>query len=409
MTLQHPVMFLFMCASLLVLSLRFLAPWRAHAFLLLSVAFVALQHRFAVPSLVVLAGAVVVHYATLRSMIRLPETYRAGVFWSWLVLTLVGFAVVKHYDWLTHAVLPRTLVAVDIVTIGFSFLLFRQIHLSIEVRDGTTASVPILEYLNYNLAFWTFLAGPIQRFESFCVQFDRMSEPERCVGTRALVLALNRVMTGFIKMFLVAPLFERYAGADAFVATPNLPNLAALLLAFPLYLYVNFSGYCDIVIGLARVVGFELPENFRHPYLARTSIEFWNRWHITLSEFFRDYQYFPLFLALARRRVWPWMATGVATLCSFAVMGAWHGNRPGFVIFGLLHGAAVLVALAYDALLRAALAKETLARYQASRVISALSVLCFQGFVVLSFLPFQFSNQQLRSIVHALRALVSSA
>ena len=286
--------------------------------------------------------------------------------------------------------------------------MFRQIHLSIEVRDGLIESVPFLDHLNYSLSFWTFLAGPIQRFESFCEQFARMSRPEQCIQTRTLLLALNRVMAGMIKMFVVGGVLEKYSGADAFLANPNAANLAMLLLAFPLYLYINFSGYCDIMIGLAGAVGFDLPENFRHPYLARNSIDFWNRWHITLSEFFRDYFYFPLYLVMARRRVWPWLATGVTTLCSFAVMGAWHGSAPGFVIFGLVHGAGVIAALAYESLLQATLAKEQLTRYRTNPLITALSVICFQAFVVLSFLPFQFSHQQLRSIVHAVRTLVGS-
>jgi D-alanyl-lipoteichoic acid acyltransferase DltB (MBOAT superfamily) len=211
-----------------------------------------------------------------------------------------------------------------------------------------------------------------------------------------------------IKMFVVGRFIEKYTGSEVFLASPSFRNLAILLLAFPLYIYINFSGYCDIMIGFARAVGFELPENFRHPYLARNSIDFWRRWHITLSEFFRDYLYFPLYTAMARKGIWPWMATGAAVLFSFAAMGAWHGSRLGFVIFGLLHGIGVIAALAYEALLRAALAKDKLEWYRNNPVINVLSVVCFQAFVVLSFLPFQFNGDQLRSILRAVRTLLGT-
>src|SRR5437868_6247577 len=138
-------MFLFMCAALIALSVRALAPWRTHIFLVLSLGFVGVQHRFAAPSLAVLAIAVAIHYLTLRWMLRLPTgTPRASVFWAWLGLTLAGFVVVKHYDWLTDPFVPRTLIAADLSTIGFSFLLFRQIHLAVDVRDGMTESLPRL-------------------------------------------------------------------------------------------------------------------------------------------------------------------------------------------------------------------------------------------------------------------------
>lgn len=396
MTLQHPLIFVLLSAALVLLSARSLDRCRAQCYLLLSLLFIGLFYGFALPSLALLAAVLVVHYATLCAMAQLSERGRRILFWAWLIPVVAGFAVVKHYSWLTRLFLSRDIVPAGLYTIGFSFLLFRQIHLAIEVRDGLADSVPWLEYLNYNLAFWTFLAGPVQRFQSFRTQFANMAQ--RRPDNRTLLLALNRMVMGMLKMFVVGRRLDAYCGCELFLSKPSLLHLARLLLAFPLYIYINFSGYCDIMIGLARAVGFELPENFRKPYLARNSIDFWSRWHITLSEFFRDYFYFPLTLSLGRR-TWPWLGTAVATLCSFAVMGAWHGNRAGFVVFGLLHGAGVLAVLLYQAFLKSVLGKEKLQWYRANVPMHAVSVALFQSFVVLSFLPFQFSMEQIRSIL----------
>ena len=406
-SLQHPLMFLLLSAALVLLYMEWFRAFRPQIFLVISLAFIGLQFQFGARSLAVLALAVGVHYSMILGLMRFRgDVERNILFFSWLAATLFAFAVVKHYDWVPGAAFGGRFVSSQLSTIGFSFLLFRQIDLAVAVKDHLVDSVPPLTYLNYNLAFWTFLAGPIQRFENFAYEFDRFSRHTEPAEIRSLLMALNRVMLGFIKMFIVAFLLEKYIGDASFLAVSTFRNLAGLLLSYPLYLYINFSGYCDIVIGLAAAVGFELPENFRHPYLASNGLEFWTRWHITLSEFFRDYVYFPLYLAMARKGVRASLASGLAVLTSFTLMGAWHGNRLGFVIFGILHGTGVAAALAWDGILKRRLSKARLKSYRTNPAIRLIAVVAFQAFVLVSFLPFRFTGAELRAIAGATRTML---
>lgn len=393
-------MFLLLSAALILLSLARVGRWRGDCLLFFSLAFIALEYELDAASLMVLAGMVGIHYLVVRGMIRVSSPLRrAWLFWAWFVPCLGAFALLKHYHWLTGDRLAR-IVSPELVTIGLSFLLFRQVHLAISAMHGSVTALPLLEYLVYNLSFWTFLAGPIQRFDDFREQFGRLSGSAP-LTSRTVMGSLNRVLLGMLKMFVVGRLLERASGLEPFLGHPGYWSLAKLLAAYPLYLYVNFSGYCDVMIGLARAVGFTLPENFANPFLARNTIDFWNRFHITLSEFFRDFVYYPLQLAFARRG-FSKIAVPVAVLSSFVLMGTWHGNRLGFVTFGLLHGLGVIAAFGWQSILKATLGRDGFRWYRSNVGIRVGATLCFQLFLLISFLPYQFDGEQMRRIVSTL-------
>ena len=403
MSLLHPAMFLLLSAALILLSLERVGRWRGQVLLSLSLAFLALEYEFDMASLGALAAMVGVHYLTVRCMLRTASpSARGWLFWLWFAPCLGVFAVLKHYQWLTGDRVAR-IVSPELVTVGLSFLLFRQIHIAVSAMHGSVSALPFVEYLTYNLAFWTFLAGPIQRFDDFREQFGRLAG-SASVTSRTVIGSLNRALLGMLKMFVLGRLLQRASGLEPFLADPGYGSLARLLAAYPLYLYVNFSGYCDVMIGLARAVGFKLPENFSSPLLARNPVDYWNRFHITLSEFFRDYVYYPLQLAFERRGFRA-AALPAAALSSFALMGAWHGNRAGFVVFGLVHGMGVAAAFGWRSILRARLGKDGLRRYMDSLGIRIAATACFQLFWVLSFLPYQFDGEQLGRIFATVRTL----
>jgi hypothetical protein len=286
-----------------------------------------------------------------------------------------------------------------IITVGLSFVFFRQLSLAIEARDEIHKNLNFLDYLNFNLAFWTFLAGPLQRYSDYQVQKFKFISI-RSVGANEVLLGLNRAAFGFIKMFIIAQSVQKYAAPNTFISDPGIASLIVFLCAFPLYLYINFSGYCDIVIGVARAVGFLLPENFNHPYIARNLNDFWGRWHITLSTLLRDYLYFPIQTYLARRLPII-IAMVLATIFSFLIMGIWHGNSISFVIFGLLHGVGVVIVNLYSELIKKVLGKTGLKYYRESDLIRIISTLVTQCYVLLTFLPFQYSRTELSEFLKA--------
>lgn len=395
MTFQSPLICLFLFTAVLLLRAPLFRSIRSWLFLFLSLVFIAMflpQSRGF--SLIMLLLWVASHYLMLQLM--LVVSWKRPLFIIWLVLNLGWFVWVKEYLWITQCLFAGKSFRIPWSVLGYSFILFRQIHLGVIVRDGVVKSLRPLEYLNYNLAFWTFLAGPVQRFDDFIGQM-------RAMGTQALKVnealqGMNRIVWGLLQIALAAPFFEQYAVVTTFTSHPSAGTFLLFLVSFPLYLYLNFAGYCDVMIGMAGASGFRLPENFRGPFTARNMVEFWSRWHMSLSSFFRDHLYFPMVMAASRRFNGLWSAVG-ATMVSFLLMGIWHGNSPRFALFGLLHGAGVGATMLYGAWLKAILSKEKLKAYNASGIIRLAAVITCQAYVLAAFLVFQYSFDDLRQVI----------
>ncbi len=169
----------------------------------------------------------------------------------------------------------------------------------------------------------------------------------RTIGTQ-----LERIVRGFFKVnVLAALLFAEHESALAQLSQPlpavqKLQAVFELIVVYPFFLYANFSGYIDIVIALARLMRVRLPENFDRPFSASSFIDFWNRWHITLSTWLKTYVYNPLLLALMRRisslRIQPYLGV-FCFFVTFFLVGIWHGRTSEFVMFGLLQGGGVAI------------------------------------------------------------------
>jgi alginate O-acetyltransferase complex protein AlgI len=134
-----------------------------------------------------------------------------------------------------------------------------------------------------------------------------------------------------------------------------------VVLIYPLYLYANFSGYCDVVIALGRLFGLELPENFNRPFSATNFIEFWSRWHITLSTWLKTYVFTPLMMRLMRLSDSPAAASGLSAFAffvTFFLVGAWHGQTSEFLFFGVLQGGGVAANKLYQTVMTQALGRK---------------------------------------------------
>ena len=228
-------------------------------------------------------------------------------------------------------VVPRVL-----LPIGISFYTFHAISYVVDVYrgDAIAQKSPVHAAL-YLLLFPQLIAGPIIRYRDLADQLAR-----RTVTVDDFAYGVRRFVIGLGKKVLVANVVA--APADAIFTMP----LAQLstghawlgLVCYTLQIYFDFSGYSDMAIGLGRMFGFRFPENFRWPYIARSVQEFWRRWHISLSTWFRDYLYVPL----GGNRGTP--ARTYANLVTvFFLCGLWHGASWNFVIWGLWHGAFLVV------------------------------------------------------------------
>ncbi|MEE2953717.1 MAG: MBOAT family O-acyltransferase [Bacteroidota bacterium] len=225
-----------------------------------------------------------------------------------------------------------------LLPVGISFYTFQTLSYTIDVYNGKTPAEKHLGVFAVYVAFFPQLvAGPIERSHRLLPQFFQKHK----FSYVRVKSGLQQMMWGFFKKVVIA---DRLAIiVDAIYNNPHDYSGFALLLAtlfFTFQIYCDFSGYSDIAIGAAKVMGFELMENFKRPYFAKSISEFWRRWHISLSTWFRDYLYIPL----GGNRVlkWRWYYNLFIT---FLISGLWHGANWTFIIWGALHGLYLISAI----------------------------------------------------------------
>jgi alginate O-acetyltransferase complex protein AlgI len=219
-----------------------------------------------------------------------------------------------------------------LLPIGISFFTFHAISYVVDVYrgDAIAQKSPVHAAL-YLLLFPQLIAGPIIRYRDIAGQLAR-----RRATVDDFAIGVRRFVIGLGKKILIANIVA--GPADKLFTTPAAQLTAGqawlAIVCYTLQIYFDFSGYSDMAIGLGRMFGFHFPENFRWPYIARSVQEFWRRWHITLSTWFRDYLYVPL----GGSRTTP--ARTYANLVTvFFLCGLWHGASWNFVVWGLFHGA----------------------------------------------------------------------
>jgi alginate O-acetyltransferase complex protein AlgI len=290
-----------------------------------------------------LAGFLLLGYAGLLLVARGDS--------RWLAASLL--CVILAYTWLKkYTVFPASIVLqFPYLTVGLSYIFFRVLHLIIDTGEGDERDrIGPGAYLLYVLNFTTLVSGPIQRYDEF--SRDQFADEPIKLGPHVVGLQLERIVRGFFKVNVLAMLLHgMQENALAEMSQPfslALKMDAAFRLAviYPFFLYANFSGYIDIVIAVARLMRVQLPENFNRPFSASSFLDFWNRWHITLSTWLKTYVYNSLLAALMRRIASIAMQPFLGVFCffvTFFLIGIWHGRTSEFVIFGVLQGGGVAI------------------------------------------------------------------
>jgi D-alanyl-lipoteichoic acid acyltransferase DltB (MBOAT superfamily) len=223
--------------------------------------------------------------------------------------------------------------------LGISYFGFKFVHLVVRACIGKAPQGNLLTTLSYFLLFANFVSGPINTYESFVAT----TRPSRWkVNLPSLMLGTHRILVGAAKVVLLAPLLRPFALDFETVLPGEAPlwRVGFSLLAYSAFLFLDFSGYSDMAIGVGRSLGLRLPENFKRPYLARDLSDFWRRWHISLSSLLRVLLFTPIVKSLSRRI--PWMPRLLVSSCgylgTFLICGVWHGRTLNFAVWGLWHG-----------------------------------------------------------------------
>jgi alginate O-acetyltransferase complex protein AlgI len=233
---------------------------------------------------------------------------------------------------------PFRFINADIV--GISYFTFRAIGYVLEAPLHKNRS--FVSYVNYLIFFPTLLAGPIERFRSF----EKDLTSHRPLDRQVVLASLHRIANGCLKKYVLADNLSAFGlvgmDLDADVARPLL--WVAVVIQLPL-LYLDFSGYCDVVIGVSRLLGFEIRENFDHPWRAANIQQFWDRWHMSLTHLLRDCVFTPIcrFAFHRTRPAFHFSAILVALSVTMMLVAIWHGTTSAWIVYGAIHSTLLIL------------------------------------------------------------------
>ncbi len=256
--------------------------------------------------------------------------------------------------------------------VGFSYLAFNAMHFLAEYRakNPRATGMPLGTYLSYLLFLPKFFSGPLSRLEDFVPENQRLEPAGQLYG-------LLRLTAGLVKKIVIVGALAPYA-APLTAGTGTRAELILALYAYALFLYLDFSAYTDIAIGLGRLFGVKLCENFCHPYFRRNLQEFWNNWHMSLTLWIRYYIFIPLGKVLYRGFRTPakhvLLMSFIAMMATMMLIGLWHGLTAHFLLWGAYHGLGLFAvkALDYTLLTRYATLRLRLRRSRTLAVISGV-------------------------------------
>jgi D-alanyl-lipoteichoic acid acyltransferase DltB (MBOAT superfamily) len=288
--------------------------------------------------LILIATSTIVDYSAARAMEAIPD--RRRLFLGLSIASNFGMlGFFKYFNFFVdnvHGVLTALGLTVSqpalqiVLPVGISFYTFQAMSYTLDVYKGELRARRSLIDVAVFISFFPHLvAGPIQRASFLLPQVEATRRFSLDKARSGFIL----ICWGFFKKLVVADNVGVIANKVFALADPSFWLLWSGVFAFAIQIYADFSAYTDIARGTSRWLGFELTENFDHPYLARSPADFWRRWNISLSSWFRDYVYIPL--GGSRRGHWLWARNVLAT---FLLSGLWHGASWNYVLWGLYHG-----------------------------------------------------------------------
>jgi D-alanyl-lipoteichoic acid acyltransferase DltB (MBOAT superfamily) len=296
--------------------------------------------------ILILFATIAVNYYASRALTVFPN-YRKPIFIATIFANIAILGFFKYFNFFIDNLqsvghflgwnysLPLLSI---VLPIGLSFHTFQALSYVIEVYKGKQKPEPHFGiYSLYVMYYPQLVAGPIERPQNLLPQFHTKQE----FSASSVIAGLKRMAWGFFKKTVVADRVAIYV--NLVYANPtdfNGPTIALAVVLFAVQLYCDFSGYSDIAVGSSQVMGIRLMENFKRPYFSKSIAEFWRRWHISLSEWLRDYVYYPLALSGKKSQ----SKLYIATIITFLLSGLWHGAAWHYVLMGFYFGSCIVLA-----------------------------------------------------------------
>ena len=286
--------------------------------------------------LALIGGSIVVSYIAGLKIEQAENEKQKKVWMAGCIILLVAILMLFKYFGFFADVIGNMLGATSFVfnlvmPLGISYYTFKIISYLVDIYKGKIDAEKHLGYYALYVSFFPqILCGPIERADHFIPQLKYGCKFEDKLAAEGL----ERIIIGLFKKLAIADRLALYVGTvfDAPTAYPGLASIMAVAF-YTIQIYCDFSGYSDMAIGMAQMLGIRTRENFNYPYFSRSIKEFWSRWHISLSSWLRDYIYIPLGGNRKGK-----MRKHLNTLAVFLVSGIWHGSSLSFVFWGALHG-----------------------------------------------------------------------
>lgn len=381
-------------AILLVGGLR--GRFREFAFLALNLTFLTVLLLGPLGTLTTLAFALL-GYALIVEARSFSAT---AVMWGIGGLTIL-FVYMQRYDFLSW-VLPDPALTSVLRTVGLSFLFFKIIHVIVDSRNPGFGSLDLLTYLNYTLNFTAFAMGPIQRIQDYREQWsgERLPAP---LTFEAHFDAVLRVIVGIFKAYVLGTWFaERALGPESDLLGISLQGALVQIYCFWFYLYLNFAGYCDVVIGVGTLMGVRPPENFDKPFLANNISDFWQRQHRSLTLWLTDYVFTPTYKSMLQSSKWnryPLLTVNLALMATMLVSGLWHGTTVSFLLFGVVHGLWFVIYRSWDTVVTKRLGKRRVRELRTLWPVRAGGILLTFHATAIAFVFFRLDPGQVNELL----------
>ncbi|MFI8705685.1 D-alanyl-lipoteichoic acid biosynthesis protein DltB [Bacillus sp. NPDC077411] len=284
---------------------------------------------------IALAAFVIWQYILIRGYLTLRKRdNKTSTFYIAITLSILPLILAKIAPFIPDLKL--------VFFLGISFVTFRATQMVFEIRDGLIKEVSFFKFWEFVLFFPAISSGPIDRYRRF--QKDIEKPPSADEYKMMLHTGLNRIFQGFLYKFIIAYLISKYLLDTPFIKQDTFASVLTYMYAYSFYLFFDFAGYSAFVIGVSYLMGIKTPENFNKPFLSRNIKDFWNRWHMSLSFWFRDFIYMRFVFFATKKKIIKnrYTISYIGAFLNFFIMGIWHITGQHiyqYIVYGLYHAA----------------------------------------------------------------------
>ena len=294
-----------------------------------SLVFCVMVYSKKINSLISLTIFVIYEFLLIKLFLKLKKEKNFDKVYIFVLLSLLPLILAR--------VLPFTKIHYRLGFLGISYITFKVMQILVEIKDNLIKEVKFVDYLSFMIFFPTLSSGPIDRSRRFFKDLESTITKSEYLDK--LGKGIEYILQGLVyKMILSQLIFDKMNVVAERHYT--VPNLLIYMYLYGFYLFFDFAGYSLMAVGVSKIFGIETPMNFNKPFLAKDMKDFWNRWHISLSHWFRDFVFSRLVFGMFKRKLLKSSLTTamVAYIVNMSVMGVWHGLKLSYLLYGFYHG-----------------------------------------------------------------------